>query len=131
MKKEIQGMEVKRIMATQLIVDLYGCDKAILNDENAVRKAAHQAVEMLGAGIAAECVHCFEPIGVSYIAVITTSHFSIHTWPEYGYAAVDVFSCTQKVPGQLADLLARQLCAGSRKLREIEREVGEGTGFEV
>lgn len=118
-------------MAIQLLADLYGCDRTLLNDQNAVREAARRAVGLLGAQVVAECVHCFEPIGVSYIAVITTSHVSIHTWPEFGYAAVDVFSCAQEIPEQLTALLARELHAEHQRSREIEREVGEGTAFEI
>lgn len=122
---------MNRILAIQLLADLYGCDRTLLNDQNAVREAARRAVGLLGAQVVAECVHCFEPIGVSYIAVITTSHVSIHTWPEFGYAAVDVFSCAQEIPEQLTELLARELHAEHQRSREIKREVGEGTAFEI
>lgn len=47
--------------------------------------------QCIGAGIVEECYHKFSPMGISAVAVITTSHISIHTWPEYGYAAVDIF----------------------------------------
>ena len=80
-------------MAVQLIADLYGCSE-IINDTEAIKRAAHRAIEYVGADIVEECIHKFEPIGVTYFAVISTSHFSVHTWPEYGYAAVDIFSCT-------------------------------------
>ena len=77
-------------MASQLFADLYGCDVTILNSEQDIREIARRVVSDIGAEIVEECVHTFEPIGITYFAVITTSHFSVHTWPEYGYAAVDV-----------------------------------------
>ena len=67
-------------MAVQLIADLYGCGQ-ILDDLEAIKESAHLAIEYVGANIVEECVHKFEPIGITYFAVISTSHFSIHTWP--------------------------------------------------
>lgn len=66
-------------MAVQMIADYYGCDTALLNNAEALAGMAHSVVHAIGAEIVSECVHSFTPIGVSYIAVITTSHFSIHT----------------------------------------------------
>ena len=65
-------------MASQLFVDLYGCDEEIFNSEDDMRGIARQVVSDIGAEIVEECVHKFEPIGITYFAVITTSHFSIH-----------------------------------------------------
>lgn len=110
----------------QLIADLYGCDPSVLDDPERIRTIAHRAVAALGAQIVEECMHRFEPIGVSYIAVITTSHFSIHTWPENGYAAVDVFSCAQGVPAKLSDGLAAAFGAGDCKTRTITRDLKGG-----
>ena len=110
----------------QLLVDLYGCDGTLLDDEARVRETARNAVHSLGADIVEECVHKFQPIGVSYIAVITTSHFSIHTWPEYGYAAVDVFSCAEHIPEQLADALGAAFRAERRTVRSVDRQIPEG-----
>lgn len=113
-------------MAEQLIVDLYGCDPAWLDDPARVREAAHAAVRAVGAQIVEECMHRFEPIGISYIAVITTSHFSIHTWPENGYAAVDVFSCCAEVPESVTQALGDAFGAQERRIRRIERDLKGG-----
>ncbi len=110
-------------MALQLIVDLYECDAEKLNDMELVQKAAGEAVRSIGAEIVEECMHQFTPIGISYIAVISASHFSIHTWPEYGYAAVDVFSCSDDVPEAVADALRKAFCAGKYQIRAVERSL--------
>ncbi len=81
-------------MAKQLIIDLYGCDDVLLNDEAQIKSIAELMVASIGAEILEEHVRKFDPIGITYFAVISTSHFSIHTWPENAYAAVDLFSCT-------------------------------------
>ncbi|MBQ8011002.1 MAG: adenosylmethionine decarboxylase [Oscillospiraceae bacterium] len=110
-------------VALQLIVDLYGCDAALLNDMELVKNAAREAVHSIGAEIVEECMHQFTPIGISYIAVISASHFSIHTWPEYGYAAVDVFSCSDDVPETVADALQKAFHSERQVIRAVERSL--------
>ena len=61
----------------QLVIDMYGCDKTILNSREHIEQAAHQAIQAIGAAIVDECIHTFSPIGITYFAVITSSHFSI------------------------------------------------------
>ena len=109
-------------MAVQLIADLYGCSQMI-DDVEAVKKAAHMAIEFVGAQIVEECVHEFEPIGVTYFAVISTSHFSIHTWPEYGYVAIDIFSCSDEVVDGISQKLKELFGAKEIVLRSVIREV--------
>ena len=111
-------------MASQLFADLYGCDQEILNNESEICDIAREVVTEIGAEIVAECIHKFEPIGVTYFAVITTSHFSVHTWPEYGYAAVDVFSCGEAVTDKISDLLKQKFKANEIKLGRCERVIG-------
>lgn len=110
-------------MAIQLIADLYGCSQ-VIDDETAIREAAHKAIAYVGAQIVEECIHKFEPIGVTYFAVISTSHFSIHTWPEYGYAAVDIFSCHDEVVDGISQILRELFEAEEIKFRSIERDIG-------
>ncbi len=110
-------------MASQLFVDLYDCDAAVLDDLDRVKMIAREAIRDIQAEIVEECVHKFEPIGITYIAVITTSHFSIHTWPEHNYAAIDIFSCSEQVPEQIAYQLEKAFGAGRRVVREFERKI--------
>ncbi len=109
-------------MAKQVIADLYGCGP-IIDDIEAVRDAAHVAIAYVGADIVEECMHKFEPIGITYFAVISTSHFSIHTWPEYGYAAIDIFSCTDQVVEGLQEKLKELFQAKDIRVHEIERVI--------
>ncbi len=109
-------------MAVQLIADLYGCSQMI-DDVEAVKKAAHMAIEFVGAQIVEECVHEFEPIGVTYFAVISTSHFSIHTWPEYGYVAIDIFSCKDEVVDGISEKLKELFEAERIELHLVERKI--------
>ena len=110
-------------MAGVLMVDLYGCDSGIIDNLPKIREIAHQIMKEIRAEIVEECFHKFEPIGITYIAVITTSHFSIHTWPEYGYAAVDIFSCDEKVPDLIAEELKLSLGAQKSVVHRFERDI--------
>ena len=110
--------------ARQLIADMYGCSSGILNDPEIIKNTARRAVEMIGAEIVEESLHRFAPVGITYFAVITTSHFSIHTWPEFGDAAVDVFSCADGVPDSVAEFLKTAFGASSVRTRLIERIIG-------
>ncbi|MBR3645732.1 MAG: adenosylmethionine decarboxylase [Lachnospiraceae bacterium] len=109
-------------MAKQLVVDLYGCG-SILNDMDAIKSAAHEAIDYVGATIVEECCHQFEPIGITYFAVISTSHFSVHTWPEYGYAAIDVFTCTDAVAEGITAKLQELFGAKEVKTQLFERKI--------
>jgi S-adenosylmethionine decarboxylase len=92
------------------IVDFWGCDFASLNNVPLVEKALVSAAAQSGATILAYKFCQFEPQGVSGAVIISESHFSIHTWPEYGYAAVDLFTCGTKVKMSVAlDVIKKSL----------------------
>ena len=110
--------------ARQFVIDMYGCDKTILNSREQIVQTAHQAIQEIGATIVDECIHTFSPIGITYFAVITSSHLSIHTWPEYGYAAVDIFSCSHDVPDTICETLKASLHAQNIQIRAITRNIG-------
>lgn len=109
--------------AHQLMIDCYGCDADMLNSLDAVKQAIHKGCEIIGTTIVEECYHQFEPIGISAMAVITTSHFSIHTWPENGYAAIDVFSCNEEIPEKTGVMLGKLLGAKNIKVSGFERRI--------
>ena len=115
-------------MAIQIIADLYDCSM-LIDDMGAVTEAAHKAIEYVGANIVEECIHKFEPVGITYFAVISTSHFSIHTWPEYRYAAVDIFSCRDDVADGIAQMLKDLFGSGRVRIQTIQRDIkGEEGG---
>ena len=85
-----------------LILELEGCPETVLDDRNAVRRVMTEAVEASGATMIQPFFHQFAPQGVSGVVIISESHFSIHTWPEYGYAAVDIFTCGDQIDMDVA-----------------------------
>jgi S-adenosylmethionine decarboxylase proenzyme len=62
----------------------------------------------MGATIVASEFHQFNPYGISGMIIISESHLSIHTWPEYGYAAVDIFTCGEVIDPQVAHSILRE-----------------------
>jgi len=73
--------------------EFYNCTREILNDKDRIAYIMTKAVEASRATIIEPFFHKFSPQGVSGIIVIAESHLAIHTWPEFGFAAVDLFSC--------------------------------------
>ena len=111
-------------LGRHLLVELYECERGTLNDLDLIREATVQAAIDCGAEVLGESFHRFSPQGVSGVVVIAESHISIHTWPEYGYAAVDVFTCGTKVnPEIAARVLIERLGAKNHTLTEIPRGV--------
>ncbi len=88
---------MKKALGTQLIVELYGCDPKTLTSRDYVEKALQEAALKSNAHSIGSFFHQFQPHGVSGVIIIEESHYTIHTWPENGYAAVDLFYCSEEV----------------------------------
>jgi len=84
-------------LGRHVLAEIYDCEFAMLDDPNAVRDVMVQAAEYAGAEVREVVFHEFSPQGVSGVVVIAESHLTVHTWPELGYAAVDVFTCGNTV----------------------------------
>lgn len=83
-------------------LDLYECDKAILNNIKELENLMLEAAQMANATIIKAHFHQFSPQGISGSVIIAESHFNIHSWPEYAYAAVDLFTCGDTIDEALA-----------------------------
>jgi S-adenosylmethionine decarboxylase len=111
-------------LGRHLLVELHDCNKEALNDLGFLRKVMLDAAIDCGAVVLGDSFHRFSPQGVSGVVVIAESHLSIHTWPEYGYAAVDVFTCGTTVrPEKAAEVLVEKLGSRNHSLLEIPRGV--------
>lgn len=105
------------------ILELYDCERSRLDDETFLRDAITAASRRAGATLLNLITHRFEPQGVTGLALLAESHISIHTWPESGYAAVDVFTCgDHTMPEKACELLSVELRAGRHALRSFLRE---------
>ncbi len=86
-----------RSLGIHRVVDYWGCSFEILDNEAELRRMFEAGLKASGATVIQIVFHKFSPQGVTGVASIAESHVSIHTWPEHGYAAVDVFSCTESM----------------------------------
>jgi S-adenosylmethionine decarboxylase len=75
------------------ILEIYECPSAVLNNLTYIMESLRGAVKVAGATLLNEVSHQFSPQGVTALMLLAESHISIHTWPESGYAAIDVFTC--------------------------------------
>lgn len=110
---------------THCIAELYECPRDLLNDENRVKEALRGAVSQGMATLLHEVSHSFHPQGVTALALIAESHVAIHTWPEFGYAAVDVFTCGDRASAERAcQHLVEALQAGRHSMVKLSRGTG-------
>ena len=97
-------------IGTHLIVDLFNCGFGVLNDSEALKALLVMAAEEAKCTVLHAYAHQFNPQGVTAVAVLAESHISIHTYPERGYAALDVFTCGDKaMPERALALLLKKL----------------------
>ncbi|UOB20164.1 adenosylmethionine decarboxylase [Macrococcus armenti] len=113
-------------LGRHVLIEYYNCDKEILKDHDKVEAIMNEAARVSGATIVESCFHTFNPYGVSGAVIISESHLTIHTWPEYGYASVDVFTCGDTVdPWRAEDFLQKALKAELSDSYEIGRGMAD------
>ncbi|HEX9896324.1 MAG TPA: adenosylmethionine decarboxylase [Dehalococcoidales bacterium] len=96
-------------LGKHLLVELNDCDRELLNDLETIRDIMLAAAIGCGATVLGESFHRFSPHGISGVIIIAESHLTIHTWPEYGYAAADVFTCGTTVqPEKAVDIITER-----------------------
>ncbi len=106
-----------------LIVELWHAK--YLTNPSRIRKILIQAVEKCGATLLGIDLHVFSPNGgVSGVAVLQESHLSIHTWPEYHYAAIDIFVCGTIDPRLALEVLEMEFSPEQVQVRELKRGMG-------
>ena len=110
------------VLGSHLLLELKDCNPDLLNDLHFIRRSMIETARDVGATIVGESFHHFSPQGVTGILAIAESHISIHTWPEHGYAAADIFSCgTSFRPREAASKLAEALECLNPEITEIKR----------
>lgn len=107
---------------THLIIEVV--DGHGLDDEDRIEQAFRDCVDECGATLLHIHTHKFSPQGVSGVAVLAESHISVHTWPEIGYGAFDVFMCGDADPWRAVDVLKAAFRTGDVRVRELLR--GDG-----
>jgi S-adenosylmethionine decarboxylase len=113
-----------KALGRHILAEFFNCDPQILNDVEKVEQYMKRAAIECGATIVNSVFHIFNPHGVSGVVVIAESHLAIHTWPEYSYAAVDVFTCGDSVDPWVATRTLQEYL-GAESINSIELNRGE------
>jgi S-adenosylmethionine decarboxylase len=109
-------------LGRHLLVELHGCHPDSLKKVDLVKDILVGAARACGATIVDVAFHEFNPFGVSGVVVIAESHLSIHTWPEYRYAAVDIFTCGDVIkPEYAAAYIASRFRCRNPSIVEMKR----------
>jgi S-adenosylmethionine decarboxylase len=112
-------------MGRHVISELWGCNIEKLNDMKFIEETFVDAALRSGAEIREVAFHKFAPMGVSGVVIISESHLTIHSFPEHGYASIDVYTCGDRIdPNVAANFIAEALEADIRENVELPRGMG-------
>ena len=125
------GILILKSLGTQILLDLENCNSNILDDIDLIKNIIKEAASLSGATIIGETFHKFQPVGVTGVVSIAESHICIHTWPEYSYASVDIFSCGDDFNLETASqIIGQRLESTDSFSRVIERGLRDGQSNE-
>ncbi len=112
-------------MGRHVISELWGCNTEKLNDMKFIEETFVDAALRSGAEVREVAFHKFAPHGVSGVVIISESHLTIHSFPEHGYASIDVYTCGDRIdPNVAANFIAEALEADTRENVELPRGMG-------
>ncbi len=80
-------------LGTHILLELTNCPQELLLEQETLEATLVEAADTAGATVVKPVFHQFSPHGLSGVVVIAESHIAVHTWPEHGYAAIDIFTC--------------------------------------
>ncbi len=110
-----------KYLGKHYILELYDCPAELLSDPQFIEKEMNAAAIEMHASIVNSNFHHFNPYGVSGVIIIKESHLTIHTWPEYGYAAIDIFTCGKIYMDKGIDYLKAHLKAKGSEVKKMGR----------
>jgi S-adenosylmethionine decarboxylase proenzyme len=114
----------EQALGRHLILEIWDADPHLLDDAHALEQLLLQAARAANATVIQSVFHHFSPYGVSGVVVIAESHLTIHTWPEYRYAAIDIFTCGPKMDLEAAV----EVIAAGLGGRMVQLEISRGQG---
>jgi len=111
-------------LGQHVLAEFFECDPNILNNVVLIEKLMLEAALECGATIVQKCFHMFNPYGVSGVVIIAESHLAIHTWPELGYAAVDLFTCGDSCDPKVSyEYLKNKFNSKNASYQELKRGI--------
>jgi len=109
-------------LGKHILAEFYKCDSVILNDVALIERFMVEAAKRARATVISSSFHHFSPFGVSGVVVIAESHLTIHTWPEYEYASIDIYTCGSSLDPWISfKYLVKKLKAKDTSMMEIKR----------
>lgn len=118
-----------KTIGTHILCELSGCTEELLNHHVLVGKFMTEAALRAGATIVHDFFHQFSPQGVSGVLVLAESHFSIHTWPEQRYAALDFYTCGLMQPELACEYMSVALGSSHRQILRVNRGICHATHY--
>jgi len=111
------------------VIEASGCDPEVLKNVSALKRILLEAAKVGEMDVRSTYFYRFSPHGVSGMVVVSGSHISIHTWPEHGYAAIDVYTCdVGSKPEKTVERILKEIRASYAHITEIERGVMDEDG---
>jgi S-adenosylmethionine decarboxylase len=108
------------------LIDLYNCNAVKINDPIFIEKLLTDASNIARSTLLDLKLHLFEPQGITGFALLAQSHISIHTWPENGYTAVDIYTCGKDTdPSEAAKFIVKELEAEKHLTKNFARYTPE------
>ena len=114
-------MHNSNMLGRHILIEYYNCDVEILKDPDIIEYFLIEAARIARATVVESVFHHFNPWGVSGTVIVAESHLAIHTWPEYGFAAADFFSCGDIDPWRSFEYLEKVLKAEFSESVELSR----------
>lgn len=115
---------MSKVLGIHYILDFYECNNKYLTSVSKINNIMKMASNIGKFNIVKSCFHQFKPYGVSGVMVLKESHFTIHTWPEYQYAAIDIFLCDiNNSIGKVVEYLSNVFETDNYKITKIERGI--------
>ena len=115
--------KIKREKGIHIILDLYGVDPQKIDSSIFLNDLISKAVSVSGLKSFGTLYHKFQPMGFTSVTLLETSHISVHTWPEYKYASIDIFACDKWEKAlKAADIIINEL--NPKRLKKIVKPRG-------
>lgn len=111
-------------MGRHVIAELWGCNVEKLNNISFIEQVFVDAALKAGAEVREVAFHKFAPLGVSGVVIISESHLTIHSFPEHGYASIDVYTCGHLDPNIASTYIAEALDSTTSEVIEVPRGMG-------
>ena len=113
---------MSKVVGRHFLAEFTGCDPEVLSWVDPIREVMLDAAARSGATVVGFAFHQFRPHGASGTLLIAESHFALHSWPEHGYLAMDIFTCGEEMDsGRAIDIVKEGVGADHVHVREIPR----------